>query len=179
MRQLSVGGKVFEVSEDDYLHMLDRMAKGYWGLAESYHNIHESGFADWKGTFQWTDVGQNELNTSIANQIDDDELFRSFNSLKEKLLEMEELDEHIVEWLGRFVGLSSVHDKQDKARLGRRLKKIIVSGPNNRPQGPVWAMQPEYQQLIVKSKEILAAIGNIQSRIEERIQKLLEDLSGQ
>lgn len=177
MRQLSVDGKVFEVSENDYLNMIDRLAKGYCVLAEAYHNIHGSGFADWKDTFQMPDVGQNELNTSIVNQIDDDELFKSIHSLKEKMLEMEELDGYIVEWLGRFVGLSSVHDKQDKARLGRRLDKIIFSGTNNRPQGPVWAMQPEYQQLIVKSKEILTAIGNIQRRIEERIQKLLEDLS--
>lgn len=174
MRRLLVGGKVFEMSEHDYLSSINHSAEGYYVLAEAYYNYHASGFADWKGALQMPDVGQNEVIKAIVDQIDDDEISTAFNSLKDQLQEIKEVDREIEKWLAKYVGLSSVQDKKDKASLERRLKKIIVRGIEGTPQGPVWVLHPEYQALVEKSKNIIAIMHKDQQRIEQRIHQIEE-----
>jgi len=174
MRRFSIGGKVTEISEHDYLGLISNLAKGYYILAEAYHRCHLSGFADWKSTFQLPDVGQNEIVEVIVDEIDDNALSESLSSLRNHLQELEELDKRIVDWLARFVGLTSVEAKKDKGRLERRLQKIIVNGPDGRPQGPIWAMESEYQAFVKESKRIFASIEEAQWQIDQRIQQLLE-----
>lgn len=174
MRQLLIGGKVTEISEHDYLGLISNLAKGYDILAKTYHSCHFSGFADWKDTFQLPDVGQYEVVEAIVDAIDDKELSESLSSLRNHLREMEEVDRRIVDWLARFVGLTSVDSKKDKGRLERRLQKIIINGPDGHPQGPIWAMEAEYQAFVDESKRILASIEEAQRQIGQRIQQLLE-----
>lgn len=174
MRRLSIGGKEFEISERYYLSSISHLAKGYYVLAEAYNNYHEAGFADWKGVFQMPDVGQNEVEKAFLNQIDDEELFNAFNSLKDQLQEIKEVDRHIMKWLVGFVGMSPVQDKKSRAYLERRLKKIIINTPDGHPQGPVWVIHPEYQAFVERSKNILAVMSKTQRRIDQRIEQLLE-----
>jgi hypothetical protein len=173
MRQLSIGGKVYEVEEKYYLDSINHLSKGYYVLAEAYHNYHVSGFADLDGIFQAQDVGQDEIVKAISNQIDDQMLSKAFDGLKNHLQELKELDGQIADWLISFVGLPPVQDKKHKALLKRRLKKIIISGPDGRLQGPIWSLQPEYQAFVERSKMILVVMGDAQQQIDQRIQQLL------
>ncbi|MBC7228078.1 MAG: hypothetical protein H5T61_12760 [Thermoflexales bacterium] len=174
MRRLSIGRQVVEVGERYFLSLISHLAKGYYALAEAYHNCHVSGFADWKGTFQMPDIGQSEVINALEAQIDDDELHEAFNSLREQLRELKEVDRQIVKWLAELVGLPSLWDEQDRACLEQRLHKIVAEGPDGRPQGPVWVMHPEYQALVERSREVMAAVSETQRRIEQRLQQLLE-----
>jgi len=74
MRRILVGGKLVEVSELYFLGLINNLVKGYANLAELYHQTHVSGFSDWKGGFKIPNVGQQEMEESIVNQIDDVEL---------------------------------------------------------------------------------------------------------
>jgi hypothetical protein len=178
MYQLSIAGKVIEVPEDSYLNSIRHLAKGYIVLAEAYHNYHVSGFADWKGTFQLPEVGQSDVVKAIADQIRDNELSMSFNSMREHLQELIELDREIVDWLARYVDLSTVHNKKGKAQLERRLKKIIVNGSGGNPKGPIWAILPEYQAFIGRSKNILITMKESEQQIDRRVEELLRNFLG-
>jgi len=173
MRRLTIGEKVFEMSEHDYYSSINNLVQGLYRLSEAYHNYHVSGFADWKGIFKMPEVGQTEVEKAIVDQIDDDELSSAYNSLREQLQEMIDLDIYIVKCLAKYVGLSSIQEKKDKAKLERRLKKIIVHGPDGHPQGPVWAMNQEYQALLERSKEIMAVMKTTREQIDRKIQQQL------
>ena len=107
MRRILVGGDPVEISELHYLDLINNLVKGYYNLAELYHQIHISGFSDWKGGFQLPDVGQKEMEKSIVDQIDDIELFDAYNSFKDRLQELFEVDKSITEWLISYVDSSS------------------------------------------------------------------------
>jgi len=177
MRQLKIAGKVIEVSEVYFLNTISNLVKGYYVLAEAYYNYHFSGFADWKDIFQITDVGQNEVVEALADQIDDQELIKTFGSMRKQLKEIQVVDREIIDWLAKLVGLSSVRDQKEKNKLGRQLRKIVGGGPDGRTQGPVWALHPEYQELVAKSKLILVQMEETQQRINQRIHQLLENLN--
>jgi len=178
MRRLSIGGKVVEVRDDYSLNSIDSLISGYYLLAEAYHNYHISGFSDWKNAFQIPDVGQDELIRTITDNIDDDELLKAFNSMKERLQELKNVDGQITEWLAGFVGLPSLQEKKDKAKLGKRLKNIIARGPDEHPQGPVWAIRPGYQELVERSGKILADMSEIQQQAQLRLQQLRRSSTG-
>jgi len=179
MRRILVEGKLVEISELHYLGLISNLVKGYYNLAELYHRTHISGFSDWRGGFQMPDVGQKEMEKSIVDQINDVELFDAYNSFKDQLQEITEVDNSITEWLIGYVGLSSALSQNSRARLTRRLNNILVKGPDGGgPQGPVWVMHPEYQALVERSKKIMADISQAQLRIDQRIQHLIESFSG-
>ncbi len=160
------------MNENYYLEALDSLVKGYFVLAQAYHNHHVSGFSDWKNAFQMHDVGQDELAKTIVDNINDDELFKATISIKEHLQELKDVDKQITIWLVRFVGLSSLHDDKDKAQFEQRLRKIVTNGPDGHPQGPIWAMHPDYLVLVEKSGNILADMGEVLQRISQRLQHL-------
>jgi hypothetical protein len=173
MRHLLIQGKEIEVDEDYYLSVISHLAKGYYILAKAYYNYHMSGFADWKGTLQMPDKGQNEVVKAIEGQIDDDELFKAFNSLQKLIKDLQEIDEKITDWLTKFAGLSSLRDKKNIMRLEKQLKKIIVNGPDGHPQGPIWVLFPEYQVLLARSQNLLTEMEKIQKQTDKRIEQLL------
>lgn len=173
MPRLFIQGQMIEVDERHFLSLINHLAKGYCALAEAYHHSHVGGFADWKGTFQILDVEHSEVISALEAQIDDEELREAFNFLIEQLHELKKVDEQIVKWLAAFVGISSSEDEQDRACLEQRLHQIIAEGADGY-QGPVWIMHPEYQALVKRSKEVMAAVSEAQRRIEQRIQQLLE-----
>jgi hypothetical protein len=175
MRQLLINGKEYEVNEKNYLNTIDQLAKGYTILAGAYHNYHESGFADWKGTFEVPDKGQFKYNKTFESQIDDVELSSLFNSLKEQLQSMKNLDFEIIAWLEGFVGLPSVNNRENRTHLGKRLKKVIINGPDGNLQGPAWAMQPEYKVFVEKSRKIMDVMSDVQNKVDQRIKQLLEN----
>jgi hypothetical protein len=177
MHKLSIEGHLSELSEHDYLSSISNLANGYYILAEAYHNYHVSGFADWKGAFQISNAAQNETVNTITGAIDDDELSEAFNSLSEHLQELKVVDQKIVKWLVEFVGLSSLRGNKDKARLEQKLQSIIANGPDGRPQGPVWAMHPDYLVLVGMSKNTLAAIREDKRQVDQRLQQLLMEIS--
>ncbi len=174
VRRLGLGGKVTEIGEPQYLSLVRNLAQGYCGGAEAYNESEASGFPDWRDAFQLPEVGQTEFAKAIADQIDDSELADSFGSLRSRLQELVELDRRMVDWLAQLVGLPQPRSKRDKTRLNRRLHKVVVNGPDGRPQGPVWAMQPEYQAFVRESGELLAGVRAMQDRVDRRIDYLLK-----
>ncbi len=171
MIRSSIGGQAVEVSEHDFVTCV---AGSYYTLAEAYHRYHVSGFADWNNAFpKILDVAGWETPIEILEtQIDDEELREAFRSLRERVQELIRVDEQIVKWLAEFVGLSSLQDERDRRRLARRLHEIVVEGSNG-PQGPIWAMQPEYRVLVGKSEKAMLAVSEAKQRIDWRLQQLL------
>ncbi len=174
MCRLSVKGQSVDISEHNFLNAIGHLAEGFQVLAEAYNRLHISGFADLDNAFQMPDVGQGEVIKGLVAQIDDPELHEAFNSLREHLLELEKVDREIAAWLARYVGLSSLRDRRDRARLKKRLHKIIVEGPDGRYQGPVWTMHSEYQTFLERSKAVLAFVYEARRRVDQRIRQLLE-----
>jgi hypothetical protein len=162
------------MNDPDFFTTISRLVEGYQFSAKSYHNLHISGFADWKGTLEMPDVGQNEYIKSISERIEDNILANAFDSIQEDLEGLKKLDGQIIEWLARYVGASSTKEKEDKGRLDRRLNSIINHGPGGRPQGPIWALNPEYQAFIGQSKKLLDLIIEDHLQVNQRIQQLLK-----
>jgi len=175
MHFLTIGDQSIQISEHDFFNLINHLVKGYLVLAKAYHSYHESGFADIKGSLYLLEVAQNEYANALVNQIDDNELFAAFNSFKAQLKELQEIDTLITQWLGRYVGLTSLENKEEKSLLKRRLKKVVRSGYEGRPGGPIWVLSPDYQVLVKHSESILANLQHIQKTIEKRIQQLDED----
>jgi len=176
MHHISIDGKDIVVDDEYYLSAIRQLAKGYFILAEAYHNYHMSGFADWKGSLQMPDIGQNEVIKALVGQIDDVELFKAVNSLQKLLKMLQEIDKRISNWLAKFAGVSSLREKKDIVRLERQLKKIIVNGPDGHPEGPVWVLLPEYQVFVDGSRNILSEMEKVQQQAEKRIEQLLEPI---
>jgi hypothetical protein len=173
MRQLTIGGKKHEISEEDYLTMLCDLAKGNCDFAEAIHNYHASGFSDWKNTFKMDNAWNNDIAIALIDQIDNHELSKEFELLINNWKDLQKVDTQITVWLADYVGLSTINYKKDKAKLARKLRKIIINGPDGRTQGPIWLSDPAYQALISKSKTCLVCIQIAEEKINLGIEKLL------
>jgi hypothetical protein len=173
MRQLSIGEKKHEISEEDYLTMLRELAKGNCDFAETIHNYHASGFSDWKNTFKMGDAWNNDIAIALIDQIDDGELSKEFELLINDWKDLQEVDSQITVWLAEYVGLSTINDKKGKVKLARKLHKITINGPNGRTQGPIWLNEPAYQALISKSRTCLVCMQKAENKIIFRIKRLL------
>ena len=171
MIRLSIAGQVVQLNERDFLTLIGGIAGGYRTLASGYHHYHAGGFADWKNALPRTleMVGWETPMETVETHIDDRELRDAFHSLREHLQELISIDEQIIEWLAGYVGLSSSQGELNRRRMDRRLHKI--SGR----QGPIWAMQPEYQVFADRSKEHFLAFEEAKERMERRLQQLLGD----
>jgi len=123
MHYISIDGKDIVLDDEYYLRTVSQLAKGYFILAEAYHNYHMSGFADWRGVLQMPDIGQNEVIKALVGQIGDIELSEAVNSLQKLLKMLQEMDKRILNWLAKFAGVSSLREKKDIVRLERQLKK--------------------------------------------------------
>jgi len=82
------------------------------------------------------------------------------------------IDEQIIEWLAGYVGVSSSQGELNRRRMDRRLYKI--SGR----QGPIWAVQPEYQVFVGRSREQFLAFEEAKERMDRRLQQLLGGSDG-
>ena len=171
MIRLSIAGQVVELTEPDFLTLLDNIAGGYHTLARGYNFYHVNGFAHWKNDAPPTleMVGWETPMETVETHIDDKQLRDAFHSLREHLQELISIDEQIIEWLAGYLGLSSSQGELNRRRMDRRLHKI--SGR----QGPIWAMQPEYQVFADRSKEHFLAFEEAKERMERRLEQLLGD----
>jgi hypothetical protein len=180
MRLFRIDGNEIELSEHDYLLTIQTLAQRYLDMAVLYHNLHVSGFSDWKGILQVPDKRQielKELDKAIIDQIDDEVLLEVLNYMISLSEEIKVVDRNITQWLGEYVGLTSIQSKKEKGQLEQLLKKIVVGGPGGRTQGPVWANQSEYQALLESSKKVVEDISKTHLRLEHRIQFLTEKFS--
>ena len=118
----------------------------------------------------------NDIAIALTDQINDGELISEFKLLKKHWQKLQKVDVQISEWLAKYVGLSTIKDQSDKLKLERKLKKIVITGPNGRVQGPVWAMEPTYQKFVVKSQNYLIEIKKSEVKIDLRIEELLTRL---
>jgi hypothetical protein len=162
------------LADTDTLNAISNLSRGYYVLAEAYHNYHVGGFADWRGTLKMRDKGQANLAIDILAQVEDEDVTSLFGSLGANLRNMEELDRQILEWLAQYSGLDSFQGRRKSDELERRLNDVIRSGPEGHPQGPIWVMSPEYQALVEKSSKILAALAEALAKVEQRVRSLLD-----
>jgi hypothetical protein len=169
MIQLSIAGQAVELSRHDFLSLLDHIAAGYYVLAEAYQHYHINGFADWKNALPRTleMVGWETPMETVETQIDDEELHEAFHSLREHLQELISIDEQIIDWLAAYAGLSSSQGESNRRRMDRRLHKIVVD------EGPIWAMEPEYQVFAGKSEQEMRAVMEVKQRMDRRLEQLM------
>ncbi len=164
--------EIFETSNDGCLDLINRIADGYYLLAEMYHNYHLSGFSDWKGTFTVHDSLNKGIEEIISGQTTDKILLNDLVCLEEEMQKMKNVDGRITDWLAYFVGLPSAHGKKNETSLERQLKKVIENGPDGKYQGPIWIMNSEYQIFVQESENLLNIIRERKIKINERIEQL-------
>jgi hypothetical protein len=170
MIRLSIAGQGVELNGRDFLTLIDNIARGYYPLATGYHGCHLNGLADWKNALPRTleMVGWETPMETVEAYIADEELRKAFHSLREHLQELINIDEQIIEWLAAYVGLSSSEAERDRQRMDRRLHKIVVD------EGPIWALEPEYQVFVGKSEKHVLAFLEAKQRLDRRVQQLLK-----
>ncbi|MHC1783587.1 MAG: hypothetical protein AB9891_12680 [Anaerolineaceae bacterium] len=161
----SYNKKSYQITENDLLNAVEHLSKGYIVLADMYYKNQLSGFADWKNAFLFPDVGQEEYEKALVDQIENNEFQSNYDSLTKQIRKIKEIDRRIIQWLGEYVGLPSVQKKNDILTLDRRLQKIITKGPNGYYQGPVWAMDPEYQKFVKETEEVVNALNDVVDKI--------------
>lgn len=159
-------------SDRDQRSMIEPAARGLFILVHAYHNHHKAGFADWKGVFGFGDTGQLDAIAATVSDFDDHELRTGMLTLKTRVDEMKRLDLEITDWLAEYVNLPPARDKSGVSKLERRLKKIISSGADGGPQGPVWLLDPEYQALVARSARILDSASMALAETIERAELL-------
>ncbi|MHC1783576.1 MAG: hypothetical protein AB9891_12625 [Anaerolineaceae bacterium] len=160
MYYISVKRKCYQITENDLLNAVEHLSKGYVVLADMYYKNQMSGFADWKNAFKFPDVGQVEYEKALVDQLENNEFQNNYDSLTKQIRKIKEIDRRIIQWLGEYVGLPSVQTKYENLTLDRRLQKIITKGPNGNYQGPVWAMDPEYQKFVKETEEVVKALND-------------------
>jgi hypothetical protein len=169
---LSIAGQGVELNERDFLNVIDNIAGGYHTLATCYHFYHRNGFADWKNAFPETleMVGWETPMETVETYIEDEELREAFHSLRAHLQELVSIDGEIIGWLAGHVGLSSSQGELDRRRMDRRLHKLAC------PEGPIWALEPEYQVFANKSEKHWLAFLEAKERLDRRLQQLLKQV---
>lgn len=163
-----------ELGESEFLTLLDRIAQANYMLAHTLSRLHAFGFADWSGSFQGVlEMGAPAIAEALGSQIKDPELREAFYLLSEHTRSVVEIDQQIVAWLAKLVGLRAVHDKRGRIKLDRRLWKIAAKGTEE-PRGPVWVTRPDYQALAEKSRLAMAAVAQAKGRFDRRLRQLLK-----
>jgi hypothetical protein len=169
MIRLSIAGQVVELNKRHFLTLIGNIAGGYYPIAEAYAGNHLNGLADWRDALPRTMelVGWETSVETVETQIDDVELRGAFRSFREHLQELIRLDEQIVEWLAGFVGLSFSEDVRDRRRLRRKLNRILAA------QGPIWAIEEEYQAFVGRSQQEMLAVREAKQWMDRRLRQLL------
>jgi tetratricopeptide (TPR) repeat protein len=154
------------MSDRDFWTMLGYMADDY--SVKSRHVGQVVGLPDVSGVLKpWYQKGRDLLQILIP-QIEDNELRGLFNTFDLQTQKIEEdLDNQFIELIAKFFGLPAPQNERDRRKLTRRVNKNISL------EGPVWAAQPEYQQLAEQSKQAFAAVEETKRRIDERLAHLL------
>jgi hypothetical protein len=152
--------------DDHWLTAIDKLIKGYLSLAESYHNYHQSGFTDFKNSFQLSDVGQNRLEEIIVANVNDTRLLKILTSSKEQLDAIKILDNKITRWLADYLGVKSTQDRNNNDLMIRRMKKIVVK------EGPSWVLQPKYKTFVNESNSIIEKMWGFAELANRRIIEL-------
>ena len=174
MDRLNFEGLKRKLDEREFLIIIGQTAKANYSLAQTYFSLHASGFADWHENLRAAlETGSLAMAETLGPQIEDPELRRAFYALLEHTRELVEIDQQIVMWLTGFADVAIMRDKPDRNKLNQRLHRIAVERSEG-PQGPVWAMRPEYQVLEEKSKQAMAAATRAREQFGQRFRQLLE-----
>jgi len=177
MRQISIGGRVIEITERDLLDLLAHQAEGNYFFAVVYIMRLLGGFPF--GLTDMPEPGKREITKSIheflqqvENQIEDEELREAYDYLKKALEELKKIDRQAIDWLATLVRLAPPRDNRDKRKLRRRLNKLIAAS-GGQSQGPVWAVHPEYQAIVQKAADILPLVEQSKQQFDRRFRQLL------
>ena len=159
------------------LELASDSAKGYRSFIESLHHGHVGGFADYLGNRLKPPTGQQleviELVYALEDQVPDDELRAALRSLRELQKQMIEIDGKIVEWASAFVGIPALETSGDRRLLNRRLRRIVTGWPDGHYQGPVWAMNQGYKDILRESEEVMRAAEEAKRQFDARLAVVL------
>ena len=108
MKRLFLRDQSADVNEQEFWLIIDHLVDSYYSSAVLCHQLHSSGSAYWWGSLlQWPDPRVQEWTETIESQIGDVELKEAFQSLKDAVRRLNEIDSQIAEWLAGLVKFPS------------------------------------------------------------------------
>jgi len=172
MRHVSFGGQTIEMSERDFLALVEGSVDAVREFARYLCRRHTLGLADVAG--QSTFIIQRGLEElrALVSQIDDEALRGLVESFYAEARGMVELDDRVLAEVARYVGLPPPQDRGDREELQRRLQKYDEVGS-------VWTSEPQFQQLAHETQRAFGAIDRIRRRIDARLAHLRAAISSQ
>jgi len=108
---------------------------------------------------------------SLEPEVRDEELKEDIRVLHEGVHFLLDVDERMVEWLGQWAGVPSVHSEANRGKLYEKLTLLSKS-----PEGdlPRWMGTEDYQGLLAQSERALSSIGATKEKLLQQLQQLHE-----
>jgi hypothetical protein len=166
MPQIELGGKMVEVSEKDFIWIIQESLKGTETLMHNLCGL----------LYMWPDVIEKwlpsiqkdyDLVTSLAKQIEDLELQKDMFALEEQIQKIDKLNKQLIVLVSQFLECSPSDTQKKRHKLLRKMNQI------SEESGPIWAAQPEYRKLYSSVQVVCQNSRELLQEINQRLDQKL------
>jgi tetratricopeptide (TPR) repeat protein len=169
MRRIQFEDQTLEMSERDFLILLRNVADGVYVHIKLSYSRQINGFPSVSGLNSLIQKKLDQQQTLIA-QIEDEELRELFLKLDLQVRKFGELDHQIIAIIAKFLNQPAPQTQRESRKFLRNINKASSK------RGPIWAIQPEYQQLTEQSKQAFAETDEVKAQIDDRLTHLISTI---
>jgi hypothetical protein len=164
-------GYTHEVSEAEFLRYIAQRTEDYNHSVPSWVRL-TGGFPDIGRGF-WSGVEHTfEFLHSLRDQIEDEELRRSFELFIEQIEKVYNVEIQAVHYVAQFFGLPVPETKQERRRLHKKAEKYFFG----KQWSTSWVHEPGYQTLVKTVGQALEEMSGLKEQIVRHVDHLLDSL---
>jgi hypothetical protein len=173
MPKIQLQGKVFELDTPTYLSALHGISKATLQEARRTYNDHIYGSINAHGSQHAKLLRKkDEFHKALLEAIEDLELEKYFNKLDMLAKEIQKQDRKMINWLAAYYHIPLLHSTEGRKKFNQELTRERQKAIENRSGLLGWINESEWQNLENEFLKILDSIGNVTSRINERLKAL-------
>jgi tetratricopeptide (TPR) repeat protein len=169
MKRINIDGHPVEVTERDFLFILNDLVDVGHRLAEDLRRGQVTGFPDLKSQIKPLITQNNRQLDALLPEIRDDALHGLIRQFSERMERLAAHDDRFTGILAEFAGLSGHRPAASSQDVLNRLQESL-----DHNAGPLWLERGDYQAAVEEGVQLNTVIAGLHSQIGERIERLLE-----
>lgn len=170
MIRITYQDKVLEIEKQAILSILAGICKNIYDSAWRAREDYKLGLINANGSREVHNLWSTDNSEQVlVDAMKDDELQKYFIDLKSLTSELERSDKKSINWLAAHFHIASLETPENRKKLNRKLSMARHKAVNRGDAVLEWTSQPAYLMLDMQFHEITTDIGEVVSKILERI----------
>jgi hypothetical protein len=173
MPKIQLQGKVFELDTPTYLSALHGISKATLQEARRACNDHRYGSINANGSQHAKLLRKkDEFHKALLIAIEDPELEKYFNNLDVLAKKIQQQDRKMINWLAAYYHIPLLNSTEGRKKFNQKLTRERQKAIGNRSGLLGWVYESEWQNLEAEYLTVVASIGEVTSKINERLKLL-------